>query len=215
MSGKRAAIYLRVSTDGQTTANQREALNVIAAREGWSIVQVYEDHGVSGARARSDRPALNQLHKDAVAREFDIVLAWSVDRLGRSVQDLVGLLAELHALKIDLVLPQQGLDTTTPGGKAMFQMMGVFAEFERAMIQERVKAGLERARAQGRKLGRPRIDSTLEREIATALRDGGRGIRKVARDFGVGVGTVQRIKSLLGNSNSSACSNPTTVSLSR
>jgi DNA invertase Pin-like site-specific DNA recombinase len=121
-------------------------------------------------------------------------MAWSVDRLGRSLQDLVAFLSELHALKIDLFLHQQGLDTTTPAGKAMFQMMGVFAEFERAMIRERVRAGLDRARAQGKTLGRPTIDGKVEAAIAKALKKGKTGIRKLAALHGVGVGTVQRIK---------------------
>ena len=102
-------------------------------------------------------------------REFDMVMAWSVDRLGGSLQDLVGFLSELHALKIDLFLRQQGLDTTTPAGKAMFQMMGVFAEFERAMIQERVRAGLVRARSEGKRLGRPPIAPALEKRIREAV----------------------------------------------
>jgi Resolvase, N terminal domain len=118
-------------------------------------------------------------------RKFDMVMAWSVDRLGRSLQDLVGLLSESHALRIDLFLHQQGLDTTTPAGKAMFQMMGVFAEFERAMIQERVRAGLARARSEGKRLGRP----------PKALRESGRpGVRKIAERLGVNQGTVQRAR---------------------
>jgi hypothetical protein len=128
----------------QTTANQERELREIAGRMGCDIVHVYKDHGISGAKGRDKRPAFDRLCRDAAKRQFDMVMAWSVDRLGRSLQDLVGFLSELHALKIDLFLHQQGLDTTTPAGKAMFQMMGVFAEFERAMIQERVRAGLAR-----------------------------------------------------------------------
>jgi DNA invertase Pin-like site-specific DNA recombinase len=127
-------------------------------------------------------------------RKFDIVMAWSVDRLGRSLQDLIGFLSELHALGIDLFLHQQGLDTTTPSGKAMFQMLGVFAEFERAMIQERVRAGLARDKAEGKQLGRPKIAERTERAVRTALRKRNRpGLRKIAFTLGVGVGTVQRI----------------------
>jgi hypothetical protein len=118
-------------------------------------VKVYKDQGISGAKGRDKRPAFDALWKDACGRKFDIVMAWSVDRLGRSLQDLVDFLAELHALKIDLCLRQQGIDTTTPAGKALFGMMGVFAEFERSIIQERVRAGLERARREGKRLGRP------------------------------------------------------------
>ena len=129
---------------------------------------------------------------------FDVVMAWSVDRLGRSLQDLVGFLSELHALKINLFLRQQGLDTTTPAGKAMFQMMGVFAEFERAMIQERVRAGLARARGEGKRLGRPPIAPALEKRIREALATPGRpGVRVIAKQFGVNPGTVQRITTLV------------------
>ena len=125
-------------------------------------------------------------------REFDMVMAWSVDRLGRSLQ--VSFLSELHALKIDLFLRQQGLDTTTPAGKAMFQMLGVFAEFERAMIAERVRAGLARARNEGKRLGRPPIAPALKKRIREALATPGRpGVRVIARRFGVDPGTVQRI----------------------
>jgi DNA invertase Pin-like site-specific DNA recombinase len=194
---KRAVLYLRVSTVDQTTANQEHELSEVASRMGCEIVKVYRDHGISGAKGRDKRPAFNALCRAAARREFDMVMAWSVDRLGRSLQDLVGFLSELHALKIDLYLQQQGLDTTTPAGKAMFQMMGVFAEFERSMIQERVRAGLKRAKAEGKTLGRPRIDPKTERTIARALEKGEAGIHRIARSVGVGVGTVQRIKATL------------------
>ena len=194
---KRAVLYLRVSTVDQTTANQGHELSEVASRMGCEIVKVYRDHGISGAKGRDKRPAFNALCRAAARREFDMVMAWSVDRLGRSLQDLVGFLSELHALKIDLYLQQQGLDTTTPAGKAMFQMMGVFAEFERSMIQERVRAGLKRAKAEGKTLGRPRIDPKTERTIARALEKGEAGIHRIARSVGVGVGTVQRIKATL------------------
>ena len=152
---KRAAIYLRVSTLDQTTANQERELREIAGRIGCEIVKVYKDHGISGAKGRDKRPAFDALCRDATKRQFDVVMAWSVDRLGRSLQDLVAFLSELHALGIDLFLHQQGLDTTTPAGKAMFQMMGVFAEFERCDDPGRVRAGLARARSEGKQLGRP------------------------------------------------------------
>jgi DNA invertase Pin-like site-specific DNA recombinase len=161
---------------------------------GCEVVRVYKDHGISGAKGRDKRPAFDAMCRDATKRQFNVVMAWSVDRLGRSLQDLVGFLSELHALGIDLFLHQQGLDTTTPGGKAMFQMMGVFAEFERAMIQERVRAGLARARGEGKQLGRPRLAEDIENRIKKALATPGRpGVRKIAARFGVDPGTVQRI----------------------
>src|SRR5262250_72259 len=166
---KRAVLYLRVSTVDQTTANQERELREVADRMGCEIVRVYKDHGISGATSRDKRPQFDALCRDAAKREFDVVMAWSVDRLGRSLQDLVGFLSELHALRIDLYLHQQGIDTTTPAGKALFQMMGVFAEFERSMIQERVRAGLRRAKAEGKQLGRPRIDAEVEQRIREAL----------------------------------------------
>ncbi|MDR6954886.1 DNA invertase Pin-like site-specific DNA recombinase [Ancylobacter sp. 3268] len=191
---RRAAIYVRVSTDDQTVENQERELREVAARAGWEIVEVYADHGISGAKGRDKRPAFDKLCKDAARRRFDIVMAWSVDRLGRSLQDLVGFLSDLHALRVDLFLQQQGIDTTTPAGKALFQMLGVFAEFERAMIRDRTKAGLARARAQGRVLGRPRVDAKTERVIREALATGEEGMQKIARRLGVGTGTVQRIR---------------------
>ena len=152
---KRAVLYLRVSTVDQTTANQERELREIAGRMRCEVVKVYKDHGISGARGRDMRPAFNALCRDAAKRQFEMVMAWSVDRLGRSLQDLVAFLSELHSLRVDLFLHQQGLDTTTPAGKAMFQMLGVFAEFERSIIAERVRAGLARARDEGTRLGRP------------------------------------------------------------
>ena len=154
--------------------------------------QGYRDHGISGTKGREKRPAFDALHRDAARRQFDVVMAWSVDRLGRSLQDLVGFLSELHAANVDLFLHQQGLDTTTPAGKAMFQMFGVFAEFERSIIQERVRAGLRRAVDEGKQLGRPKIAPALEKRIKTLLR-AGKGMLAVARDVGVGSGTVQRV----------------------
>ena len=191
---KRAVLYLRVSTIDQTTANQERELRQVAEGMGCELVRVYKDHGISGAKGRDRRPAFDAMCRDATKRQFDVIMAWSVDRLGRSLQDLVAFLSEINALRVDLYLHLQGLDTTTPAGKAMFQMMGVFAEFERAMIQERVRAGLARARSEGKRLGRPRIAPELEERIKKALTTPGRpGVRKIAERFGVDPGTVQRI----------------------
>jgi DNA invertase Pin-like site-specific DNA recombinase len=159
--GKQVALYLRVSADGQTTRNQQDELEQHAKRAGWRVTEVYKDHGISGAKGRHKRLAFDRLCNDATRRQFDIIAAWSVDRLGRSLQDLLAFLGDAHAVGVDLYLHQQAVDTTTPGGKALFQMMGVFAEFERAMIRERVNAGLRRARAQGKTLGRPRVPSDV------------------------------------------------------
>nr|WP_313023909.1 recombinase family protein [Brucella intermedia] len=190
----RAALYLRVSTDTQTTDNQERELREVAERSGWTITGVYRDHGISGTKGREARPAFNALCKDAARRRFDVVMAWSVDRLGRSLQGLVAFLSDLHALRVDLFLHQQGIDTTTPAGKAMFQMMGVFAEFERAMISERVKAGLSTARAKGKKLGRPGLSAVTEEAILRDLRgEAPASLRALAAKHGVSVGTVHRL----------------------
>ena len=194
-SPKRVAVYLRGSTAEQTTENQRRELEAVATRHGWDVVSVFEDAGISGAKGRDARPGLDAMMKAVARREVDLIAAWSVDRLGRSLIDLLDLLRELHAKGVDLFLHQQGLDTSTPSGRAMFQMMGVFAEFERAMIRERVVSGLARARADGVKLGRKRIEDTDAKKVAAILtaRAKGQGIRRIAGDLRVGVGTVLRV----------------------
>ena len=189
---KRVAIYLRVSTSKQETTNQRRELEAVAARSGWQIVQVFEDAGVSGAKGRDKRPGLDALLKAVNTKEFDMVAAWSVDRLGRSLTDLLGILQQLHDKRVDLFLHQQGLDTSTTAGKAMFQMLGVFAEFERGIIRERVNAGLARARASGIKLGRRPVKPTVETRIRR-LRAKGMGILKIGRTLGIGTSVVQRV----------------------
>src|SRR5438477_2930936 len=194
---KTVALYLRVSTGEQTVENQRRELTAAAVRRGWRVVTEFCDHGISGANGRDKRPAFDRLHKAIVRRQFDIVAAWSVDRLGRSLQDLVGFLGELRGAGVDLYLDRQGLDTGTPAGKAMFQMLGVFAEFERSMIVQRVRAGIAKARASGTKsgkaFGRPRIPAKKEAAIRASLA-AGTGIRKTAKLVGVGNETVSRIK---------------------
>jgi DNA invertase Pin-like site-specific DNA recombinase len=160
------------------------------------VVQVFSDDGISGAKGRKDRPGLDAVLKGVARREFDMVAAWSVDRLGRSLQDLIEVLSDLHAKGVDLYLHQQGLDTSTPSGRAMYQMMGVFAEFERVIIRERVMSGLARAKAEGVTLGRPALedaDAGKVKAIKAALA-AGKGIRRIAREYKAGVGTVLRIK---------------------
>ena len=144
---KRAVLYLRVSTTEQTTANQERELREVASRMGCEITHVYKDHGISGAKGREKRPAFDRMCRDAAQRKFDVVMAWSVDRLGRSLQDLVGFLSELHALRLTYSCISRASTRRHPPARRMFQMMGVFAEFERSMIQERVRAGLKRAKA--------------------------------------------------------------------
>lgn len=195
---KRVALYLRVSTTGQTVENQELELRAVAQRAGWEIVAVFTDAGISGAKGRDKRPGFDQLLRGAVRREFDMVAAWSVDRLGRSLQDLVAFLSEIQGAGVDLYLHQQAIDTSTPAGRALFQMMGVFAEFERAMIRERVNSGIARAKSKGQRFGRPKVEAEIEEKVRGLLR-AGNGILKTASLAGVGSGTVQRIKAAMAS----------------
>jgi DNA invertase Pin-like site-specific DNA recombinase len=191
----RAALYLRVSTDEQTTERQERELREVAKARGWEVVETYADNGISGSKSREQRPAFDRLHQDATRRRFDIVMTWSVDRLGRSLQDLLSFLSELKAAAVELFLYQQAVDTTTPTGRAMFQMMGVFAEFERCMIVERVRSGMAKAKASGTKsgkaIGRPRVPELKRAAIKAAYAAGGISMRKLAAQFDVSLGMVQ------------------------
>ena len=189
---KRAAIYVRVSTDKQTVENQIRELRQIAERRGWEVVHEYRDAGISGSKGRDARPGLDEMIRDAQRRRFDVVMAWAIDRLGRSLIDLLGTIQTLEACNVDLYLDQQAIDTTTPAGRLMFQVTGAFAEFERGMIKQRIHAGLKRAVEAGKQLGRPRIPVQLEKRIQTQLR-AKKGMLAVAKECGVGTGTVQRI----------------------
>ena len=188
----RIAIYARVSTSGQSVENQVRELTLWAERAGHAIVRVYEDNGISGTQGRDKRPGLDRALKDATRRRFDMLAAWSVDRLGRPLQDVVSAIQELRGAGVDLFLHQQALDTSTSSGRAMYGMLAVFAEFEREIIVERVNAGLARAKAQGTRLGRPKVAGEVEDRIRE-LRAGGVGIKAAAKRLGVGVGTVQRV----------------------
>jgi len=201
---KRAAVYLRVSTREQSTAMQRAALEEVATRAGWQIVAVYEDAGISGAKGRDQRPEFDRMLKDATRRRFDVVMAWAIDRLGRSLQHLIACLGDLHAARIDLYLHQQAIDTTTDTGRFFFQMLGAFAEFERSMIRSRVQGGIDRAKADGKRLGRPTIDrqrthkgkpvKPVDPAAIRASLAAGISIRKAAALHRVGISTVQRVK---------------------
>ena len=204
---KRAAIYARVSTDKQTVENQVRELRLVARRRGWDVVEVYKDAGISGAKGRDQRPGLDAMLNDAGRRKFDVVMAWAIDRLGRSLIDLLGTIQHLEAVGVDLYLDQQHIDTTTPMGKLVFQITGSFAEFERSMIQLRIHNGLDRVRAQierdgkfitkagkvRKRLGRPGAEPA---KLARARRElaRGTGIGKTARLTKLGVGTVQKLK---------------------
>ena len=187
---KRVALYGRVSTDRtQTVENQLRELHEVAQRNGWIVVAVYTDEGISGAKGRDKRPGYDALLTGIARREFDMIAAWSVDRLGRSLPHLVGFLGDIQAKGVDLYLHQQGLDTSTPSGRAMFGMLGVFAEFERAMIRERILAGLRRT---DKKSGRKPMPEDRAEAIRKSLRDG-LGIRATARLHKASPMTVTKI----------------------
>lgn len=190
--GKRVAFYLRVSTAGQTVENQRQDLARVADQRGWELVETYIDHGISGAKGREKRPALDRMCKDATRGHFDIVAAWAIDRLGRSLAHLAALLEEMQKLGVGVYLHSQAIDSSTPAGKAMVGMCSVFAEFERALIIERIHSGLARAKAQGKKLGRPTIAPRLESRIHV-LRKKRLSIGKIASELGIGRSAVQRV----------------------
>ena len=190
---RKIAIYARVSTDKQSTENQLLELRTLCNQLGYTIVQEYTDNGISGAKSRDARPALDLLLKDATRRKFDMVMCWSIDRLGRSLQNLVEILNELQALKIDLYFQQQGMDTSTPSGRMIFSVFGAIGEFERNLIRERVIAGQQRAKANGVKLGRPTKMNDGMRSAVKILREKGMGIKQISRELQIGVGTVYSV----------------------
>ena len=190
---KRIALYARVSTDKQTCENQLQELRTIAERMNYTIVTEFVDNGISGMKTRQNRPALDQLMKSATQRKFDMVMCWSIDRLGRSLQNLVEILNELQAIKIDLFFLQQGMDTTTPSGCMIFSVFGAIGEFERNLIRERVIAGQKRAVANGVKMGRPSKMNDWMRNAIKLLREKGMGIKQIARELKVGIGTVYSV----------------------
>ena len=192
---KRVALYVRVSTAdrGQTVENQLQPLQEAADRLGWTIVAIHKDEGISGAKGREGRPGLDALLQGVTRGEYDVVAAWSVCRLGRSLPDLLGLLGELQVRGVDLYLHQQALDTGTPAGRMLFGMLGVFSEFEKSMIRDRVLAGLHRARSSGKRLGRPPMSPFKVSRIRAAL-DEGRGVRETARLLKVSAAKVSEVR---------------------
>jgi len=190
---RKVALYLRVSTANQTSENQRIDLERVAALRGWTVFETFQDDGISGSKGRSDRPALDRMLKDAVRGKFDLIAVWSLDRLGRSLQQLIETVNELQAVGCDLYMHQQAIDTTTPAGKLAFSIFGAFAEFERSLIRERVKVGLERAKRNGVKLGRPSNLTAAVRTEIVALRSKAVPIRQIAAKLRVGTGTVYHV----------------------
>jgi len=187
---KKVCLYCRVSTLNQTSENQLRELRAVAERMGYEIVSEFIDNGISGAKSRKDRPALDEMMKQATQRKFEMVLCWSIDRLGRSLQHLVEILNELQAMKIDLFFMQQGMDTTTPSGRMIFSVFGAIGEFERNLIRERVIAGQQRAKASGVHIGRPTKMNDGMSSAIKAMHENGMSIRGIAKSCKVGIGTV-------------------------
>ena len=190
---KKVAIYARVSTDKQTCDNQLIELRAVAERCGYTIVQEFVDSGISGAKGRADRPALDSMMKSANQRKFDLILVWSIDRLGRSLQNLVEVLNDVQSMRVDLMFLQQGMDTSTSSGRMMFSIFGALAEFERNLIRERVIAGQQRAISQGVKMGRPTKMNDGMKNAIKLLRERGIGIKQIARELKIGIGTVYSV----------------------
>ena len=192
---KRVALYTRVSTDSQTVENQHLELKAVAERLGWIVVAELADEGISGAKGRDQRPAFDRLMQMVTRKEIDLIACWSVDRLGRSLQHLIGFLGEINERGVDLYLHTQGLDTSTSAGRAMFSMLSVFAEFERSILRERIMAGLRRST---KKPGRPPLNPEKVAKIERTLKSG-LSINATARKLRCGVGTVHRIKTRMAN----------------
>ena len=190
----KVVIYGRVSTSDQTTENQILKLKEIVEINNWDLIDIYIDEGISGTKGRDKRPEFDRLCKDMVRRKFNRILVWDVSRLGRSLQHLVEFLNDVQSINCNLYIHQSGLDTSTPSGRMMFQMVGVFAEFEREMISERVKSGLDRVRAKGKKLGRPiTITEDLKSQVRYLI-DQGLPYSEILKQTGVPKPTISRIK---------------------
>jgi DNA invertase Pin-like site-specific DNA recombinase len=190
---KRAVIYLRGFPAEQSIQVQRAELEAAAERADWRVVEVYEDDGSSDAKNGDQGPAFDRLFRDAAHRRFDIVMAWSIDRLGASLKHLIDTLACLHSARIHLYLMQQRVDTTTRSGRALFKMVDLFAEFERGILQEQVVVGVQRAGSTGRHFGPPRADRRLAFAIR-ALLAAGFSMKETAALHELGVSTVRRLK---------------------
>lgn len=190
----RVALYVRVSTSGQTVENQLADLHSTAERLGWDVVAVFRDDGISGAKGREKRPGFDALMKAVTRREIQMVAAWSVDRLGRSLRDLINFLEEMRECGVDLFLHKQALDTSTSTGRAMYALLSIFSEMERAILVERINAGLNRVRQEGvKKIGRPPTP-TDKIDKAKKLLGQGTGIRATAKKVKVSAALVQRLK---------------------
>jgi len=191
----KAVIYSRISTvnKGQNVDNQLRILRKVARQKGIEVVREISDEGISGAKGRDERKGFDELIKGSIKQEWDIILCFDVTRLGRSLQDLISFLEEIQSAKCDLYIHQSGIDSSTPSGKMMFQILGVFSEFERGMIRERVIAGQQRAKAEGKHIGRKTNVNEGTVNAVKHLRENNVPIKRIAKDLHIGVGTVYKI----------------------
>ena len=190
---KKVCLYSRTSHSDSNPENQLNELRQIARRNDWIIVKEYVDAGISGAKGRDKRPQFDAMLKSAMRKEFDLVMFWAVDRASRNLTHLVQMIDDLHSKNVGMYFHQQAIDTTTPSGLAMIQMAGIFASFERSMLRERVLASHERAKAEGKTIGRPtQITDALVTSI-NYMREQGKGIKKIAKELNVGVGTIYKV----------------------
>lgn len=189
----RVAIYGRVSTTEQTSENQINFLQEIVNRNGWELVQTYVDEEISGTKGRDKRSEFDRLCKDMVRRKFNRILVWDISRLGRSLQHLVEFLNDVQSVNCNLYIHQSGLDTSTPSGRMMFQMVGVCSEFERSMISERVKLGLKRVKSKGTKLGRPsKIDDVTKQQVLNMV-DQGKSLAQISKILEISKMSASRV----------------------
>jgi DNA invertase Pin-like site-specific DNA recombinase len=197
MNTKKVVLYVRVSTDKQSVENQINELTSVSHRNGWEIVDTYSDAGFSGAFGRDKRPAFDELLKDANRKKYDGIMVWSIDRIGRSLQDLISFLNDVQSKDIDLYIHQQGLDSSTPTGRLMFSLVGSFAEYERTLIKERVRAGMERAKKSGTKsgraIGRPSNVNEGTKAAVIELHKSGMSMNKICKTLSIGNGTLYKL----------------------
>jgi DNA invertase Pin-like site-specific DNA recombinase len=189
---RRVAIYTRVSTLDQTIDNQLIELRDHCSKMGWEIVKEYADEGLSGTLSRDKRPALNSLIKDAYRKKFDSVVCWDISRLGRSMKELILFLSDMKDKGVGICSVRQGFDTSTSMGEIMFQFVGILSSWEREMIRERTLAGLERARREGKTLGRRKVTNDTMTAKIIELRSAKKSIRAIASEVGVSIGTVSK-----------------------
>jgi len=189
---KKVGCYYRVSTKNQTILNQKLELESLAERMGYEIVEEYKDEGISGAKNRDERPALNEMMKDAVRGKFEMILCYDLSRLGRNLEELIRIMNEMNSLNINLFFYREAINTDTSSGKLMFSMFGVLAQWEKSLISERIISGINRARTQGKKIGRPSTFNEGLMQAVRKMREKGMGIVAISRTLGIGVSSVYR-----------------------